>query len=126
MKILFILTLAFLCLGSCRSIRSVSVESVRHDSIYITARQHDSIYMRDSIYVRDKGDTVFIYKDKYIYAYLGKTDTMYRNRTDTITQFLKVERELTGWQKLRMNVGGWCMGILLILILCGIWRIIKH
>lgn len=124
-----ILIIALAGITSCRSIKYVPVESVRYDSIYITKHQRDSIFQRDSIYVLDKGDTVFIYKDKYIYVYNNKTDTIYRNTTDTITQVVEVERELTKWQKFRMDAGGWSLGVLLILIIFGVGRIIykfKH
>lgn len=121
-----ILIIALAGITSCRSIKYVPVESVRHDSIYITKHQRDSIFQRDSIYVLDKGDTVFIYKDKYIYVYNNKTDTIFRNTTDTIIQVVEVERELTRWQKFRMDAGGWALGVLLILILYGTGRIIYN
>lgn len=121
-----ILIIALAGITSCRSIKYVPVESVRHDSIYITKHQRDSIFQRDSIYVREKGDTVIIYKDKYIYVYNNKTDTIFRNTTDTITQVVEVERELTKWQKFRMDAGGWALGVLLILIIFGVGRIIYN
>lgn len=129
MKNLIFVIVALLALAgitSCRSIKYVPVESVRHDSIYITKHQRDSIFQRDSIYVLEKGDTVIIYKDKYIYVYNNITDTIYRNTTDTITQVVEVERELTKWQKFRMDAGGWALGVLLILIIFGIGRIIYN
>ena len=121
-----ILIIALAGITSCRSIKYVPVESVRHDSIYITKHQRDSIFQRDSIYVLEKGDTVIIYKDKYIYVYNNKTDTIFRNTTDTITQVVEVERELTKWQKFRMDAGGWALGVLLILIILGVGRIIYN
>lgn len=126
MKKILIFIIALVGFVSCRSIKYVPVESVRHDSIYITKHQRDSIFQRDSIYVREKGDTVIIYKDKYIYVYNNKTDTIFRNTTDTITQVVEVERELTRWQKFRMDVGGWALGVLLILIIFGVGRIIYN
>ena len=126
MKKILIFIIALVGFVSCRSIKYVPGESVRHDSIYITKHQRDSIFQRDSIYVLDKGDTVIIYKDKYIYVYNTKTDTIFRNTTDTITQVVEVERELTKWQKFRMDAGGWALGVLLILILFGVWRIIYN
>lgn len=121
----WVILLCLLCC-SCRSVKYIPVESVRHDSIYITAHQRDSIYTRDSIYVLDKGDTTYIYKDKFIYVYNNKTDTIFRNTTDTITQVVEVERELTRWQKFRMDAGGWAMGVLLIVIIFGVGRIIYN
>ena len=63
--------------SSCRSIQHIPIETVKHDSIYISKILHDSIYQRDSIYVDRKGDTVLIYKDRYVYKYKNLVDTFY-------------------------------------------------
>ena len=55
---LFSLLLAALLLCSCGSIRFVPVERVRTDTTYLTRVRHDSIYVRDSIFVYQKGDSV--------------------------------------------------------------------
>ena len=60
---------ALLMLMSCAATRKASTEEVtdnyrsteKLDSIFINAIQRDSIYLRDSIYVREKGDTVYKY-----------------------------------------------------------------
>lgn len=84
---------ALLMLMSCAATRKASTEEVtdnyrsteRLDSIFITAIQHDSIYLRDSIYVREKGDTVYKYVEKLRYKYVNSVDTLYRTivRVDT-------------------------------------------
>ena len=57
------------------------MESVKTDSIYINKLQVDSIYMQDSVYIREKGDTIYMYKFKYLDRYKLLTDTMYVWRT---------------------------------------------
>lgn len=99
---------------SCRSVKYVPVETVKYDSIYINKVQVDSVYHRDSIYVVDKGDTVFLYKDRYIYKYKDRTDTLYVTNTDSIQVPYSVEKELTKWQKIKLELGGWTLGITLI------------
>lgn len=59
------ITLApFMCLllviCSCRTVKYVPVETVKVDTTYINKLQRDSIYMLDSVYVKEKGDTVLI------------------------------------------------------------------
>ena len=93
------------------------VEIVRTDSIYINKVKRDSIYQHDSIYIREKGDTVWMEKYKYVYRDKLVRDTMYINRTDTIREPYPVERELSRWQSMKMELGGWAFGILLAVVL---------
>lgn len=111
---------------SCRSVEYVPVETVRTDSIYINQMQRDSIYQHDSIYIREKGDTVWMEKYKYVYRDKLVRDTMYINRTDTICEPYPVERELSRWQSMKMELGGWAFGIIIAftLIIVG-WMIYK-
>ena len=97
---------------SCRSVKYVPVEVVKTDTTYINKVQRDSIYQLDSIYIRDKGDTVLITKTKYIYRDKLIRDTVYASRVDSIQVPYPVEKELTRWQQIRLNVGGWAIGIL--------------
>lgn len=100
-------------LWSCRSAKYVPVETVRKDSIYINQVQRDSIYRHDSIYIREKGDTVWMEKYKYIYRDRIVHDTMYINRTDSIRVPYPVEKELNRWQKMKLELGGWAFGIII-------------
>ena len=38
---------------------------------------------------------------------------------------VEVEKELTGWQSFKMKMGGWFLGILIILIVFAILYIVK-
>ena len=82
---LFSLLLAALLLCSCGSIRFVPVERVRTDTSYLTRVRHDSIYVRDSIYVYQMGDTVTKTVERWRYLYRDRVDTLYKCRTDTVT-----------------------------------------
>lgn len=122
--ILTILLTSAIC--SCRSVQYVPVETVRLDSIYINKVQRDSIYERDSIYIRDKGDTVFVEKYKYKYIDKFKRDTMYVTKVDSIQVPYPVEKKLTKWQSIKIELGGWAFGIIIAfsLIIIG-WLIYK-
>lgn len=87
----------------------VPVETVR--TSYIHDTRIDSVYVKDSVdmYVRD--DTVFIYKERVRYKYLNKTDTVIK--TDTIPQIVKVEaikevevNHIKWYQRVLMWIGG--------------------
>ena len=120
---IILLTLA---IYSCRSGRYIPVETVRTDSIYINQVQRDSIYRHDSVYIREKGDTVWMERYKYVYRDKVVHDTMYVNRTDTIREPYPVEKELTRWQQMKLELGGWAFGIIIAfaLIIVG-WMIYK-
>lgn len=123
--IIILLTLA-IWFSSCRSIRHIPIETVKHDSIYISKILHDSIYQRDSIYVDRKGDTVLIYKDRYLYKYKNLIDTMYISRTDSIQVPYPIEKQLTKWQSMKLELGGWALGIIIVFILVLIVRYVKQ
>lgn len=116
------ITLApFMCMlfviYSCRTVKYVPVETVKVDTTYINKLQRDSIYMLDSVYVKEKGDTVLIEKYKYLYRDKLVRDTLYMAKTDSIQVPYSVEKELTRWQQFRMDFGGWAMCIVVISIL---------
>lgn len=115
------ITLApFMCLllvCSCRTVKYVPIETVKVDTTYINKLQRDSIYMLDSVYVKEKGDTVLIEKYKYLYRDKLVRDTMYISKADSIQVPYSVEKELTRWQQFRMDFGGWAMCIVVISIL---------
>ena len=112
-SLIYILTI-FLMSGicSCRSIQYVPVESVKYDSVYLNKLVRDSIYERDSIYIRESGDTVYKYRDRYIYRNKLVRDTMYISSTDSIPVPYPVEKQLTRWQSFKMSVGGYAVVIL--------------
>ena len=91
---------------SCRSVRYVPVETVRHDTLYVNKVQRDSVVKYDSIHVREKGDTVWLEKYRYLFVDKWRTDTLHVTRTDSVQVPYPVERELTRWQRFRMEVGG--------------------
>ena len=114
---IIILLTSAIWFSSCRSIRHIPIETVKHDSIYISKVLHDSIYQRDSIYVDRKGDTVLIYKDRYLYKYKNLVDTMYVIRIDSIQVPVPVERELSWWKSVKVQVGEIAIGIIIGLII---------
>lgn len=124
MKHLFyILLLSSVCM-SCRSIKYVPVEKVRTEYKSRDSIRHDSVFQRDSIYKYVKGDSVFLYKDRYLYKYLylNKTDTVIkRDSIPYLVEVVKtvtVEKELSWWQTLFIWTGGiaWLAGIVVSMV----------
>lgn len=107
---------------SCRTTEYVPVEIVKTDTTYINKVQRDSIYQMDSIYIVDRGDTVLITKTKYLYRDKRVRDTVYRSRVDSIQVPYPVEQQFTRWEQIRLDVGGWAIASVIIIILIIIGR----
>ena len=89
-----------LCVG-CTTTKYVPIESVHSEYRDRVSVQRDSIYMRDSIYIESKGDTIKIerWRDRII------RDTISVQRTDTIQNIVEVEKPLTMMQKAKIAIG---------------------
>ena len=102
--------LAVLSLAACKQVQYVPVEAVRLDSIYLTQTLRDSIVRYDSVYVRDKGDTLYVERWKYLYRDKVRVDTMVSVRVDTLAVPYPVEKRLTRWERVKMEAGGVAIG----------------
>lgn len=108
-------------LAGCKSVQYVPVETVRTDSVYVDRLQRDSIYQRDSVYINrwTAGDT--IYQDKIVYKYIYrdkvKYDTVAILRSDSVRVPYPIEHKHTKWEQIRLDVGGWAIGFVIITIL---------
>lgn len=104
----FVFILIALMMAGCRA-KYIPVEKVVYDSLFYARIVHDSVYIRDSVYIHEKGDTVFKYRDKYVYLDRLKVDTIYIDRWKDREVPVPVERELSWWEKVKMDYGGWVM-----------------
>lgn len=106
---------------SC-STQYVPVESVRYDSVFFEKIRKDSIFVQDSVFIRQKGDTVF--KDKFhvVYKYVLQRDTMLTVRRDSIPVPVPVEKKRTWWEQTKIDVGGYAVTIIVIYVLCRLMR----
>lgn len=120
---IIILLILAICFVSCRT-QYIPVESVRTEYKTRDSIRFDSVYQRDSIYMLVKGDTVYQYKYKYLYRYLtmNRTDTIVK--TDSIQTPYPVEKQLSRWQTIKMELGGWAFGIIILFTLIIIGQII--
>lgn len=99
-------------LSSCRT-QYVPVETVRTEFKTRDSIRHDSIYRHDSVFVRVNGDTVYLYKYKYLYKYqyIDRTDTLIK--MDSIQVPYPVEKQLTKWQRFKLDFGGIAMLVMI-------------
>ena len=108
---LFAVVFLALLMCSCKSIEYVPVieKEVRHDSIYFTKVQRDSVWLHDSISVKEKGDTIRIEKWHTKYIEREVHDTIYQAKRDSIPVPYEVIKEvpakLSKTQKGLMTLG---------------------
>lgn len=117
-------------LTGCRSVKVVEVEKVHTDTTYIRQQMWDSIHVHDSIFVREKNDTVRIERWHTKYIESIRRDTVYQSRVDSIPApypvEVKIQRELTWWQKFRMTLGTIAIGAIGVGIVLLILKIKKN
>ena len=101
----------------------ILVREVVRDSLIVRTTL-DSVYLyeKDSIFVKQKGDTVWLerwsirYKDKLI----EKKDTTYINKVEV--KEVAVPAELNWWQRWQIRSFWWLFGVVAIVV---VWQIIK-
>lgn len=114
-----------LLFGSCQSIRYVPVETIRTDSLYITVHKRDSIHIKDSVYVKEKGDSVIVDRWHIVYRDRIIHDTTYVEKEKEVMVPYPVEKELTWWQKTKLELGEFSIGVILVLLIVVIWLVKK-
>lgn len=145
--IIHILAVLLPCIAfSCKSIEYVPTESKTtvRDSVNVrdsivtkeVINKKDSVVVRDSVVtvVDDNGNVLRtelyrlkeIYKDsqKEYYDLQAKYNALLSQKTDSVQIPYPVERKLTKWESLKMSVGGYSIGIIIIIILIVVGRLI--
>lgn len=105
--------------------------------VYKVNTVRDTVFNKDSVYIIQKGDTIYNTTIREFHHYSHSTDTVHSN--DTITKVVvqpverivnnKVEVEvpkpLNWWQKLRMTLGDITIGVLIFSTFYFIFKIKK-
>lgn len=110
--------------GSCRSVRIVEKEVVKTDTLVSYQIQRDSIYVNDSIYIREliQGDTVKITTDRWHTRWRDRIlyDSIYIAQRDTVrvTDIKEVPRKLSGWQWFQIWAGR--LALIAIMLAAGV------
>ena len=113
-------------LSGCTTTKYVQVPVVHNDTTIITKHQRDSIWLHDSTYIKEKGDT--FYMERWHTKYVEKQvhDTTYIAKVDTIREVVtnEVEKPLTWWQQTKMHIGA--IALYLLALLAVIWVAKRH
>jgi hypothetical protein len=107
--------LIIVLMSSCKT-TYIPVESVRME--YRDRLLHDSIHVRDSIYVRERGDTVFM--DRWHTEYIDRLRVDSFCKIDSIPVPYPVpypvEKQLSWWERTKMDIGGVVIWVILLVI----------
>ena len=128
----FILILLFCALlSACTTTKYITVPVSHTDTLIITKQQRDSIYLKDSTHVSEqqRGDTILLKITKWRTEYRDREvhDTLYQSKTDTVPVPYPVpeyvEKPLSWWQQLRLNLGSVFLGLVGLLFIIGIIKL---
>jgi hypothetical protein len=122
-KILFFAVIAT-SLYSCKSVQYIPVETTKIE--YRDNFVRDSIFRYDSVFVKDKGDTVFMERYRYLYKDKIIRDSVFIQDTIRVPYPVEVVKQvkapLSGWQNFQV----WCGRIALaVLLLVSIYFVLK-
>lgn len=127
MRRLLTIVCAVMILSSCGALRK-QIETVYvRDTTYISKVQVDSVFKRDSIFVKEQNDTIYVYKEKVRDRYRLLRDTVYQHSIDSVyvdkVREVKVEKQLNAWQKFRLH-GFWVLAAMVGGYI--VWKYRKH
>ncbi|MBO7280552.1 MAG: hypothetical protein J6V00_05235 [Bacteroidaceae bacterium] len=123
LRILFwaVVVTACCALFSCRTVQYVPVETIKTETERVVDIQRDSIYILDSVFVREANDTIYITKWRVEYKEALRVDTLNVERIDTLITIVEVEKRLTKWQQTKMDVGAGVLYAVSILTAVGLF-----
>lgn len=123
MKIMLLFAM-LVALAGCRTVQYIPVETVRTDSTASAKRETDRVFVRDSVTLTVNGDTVYRDRTRTVYRDRWRTDTFLVVNRDSIRVPYPVERRLSRWEQVKMDLGGIAIGVALcalIALIIAIW-----
>lgn len=138
-----VVLLTLFLLSGCRTSQVGTKETQIHNKVDSTSRRsaeevmkldsmlkRDSVWLHDSIFIRQVGDT--LYKERWhtkeVYKYLGRTNEVNHFKRDTVYKYVatgdtvyldkkvEVEKKLSLWQKLKLECGGYLLVALVVAV----------
>lgn len=110
---------------SCKSIKYIPVVTTKIE--YRDNFVRDSIFCYDSVFVKDKGDTLILEKFRYLYKNRIVKDSVFINDTIRVPYQVEVIKEvkapLTGWQSFQIWCGRIALFTLLLACIYFVWRL---
>ena len=111
-----VILFSVLCFLSFQALPGCSpkiVEKVKTEYVYRDVHHRDTLVTKDSVYIKEwlRGDTVYVekFRDKYVYRDRWRDSISIKEVHDTTTVEMKVEKELTAGQKLKISSFWWLL-----------------
>ena len=108
-----LLGVVLMLLFSGCSPRIVERVDFRHDTTYVSRVDSLVMYEKDSVFVREKGDTVFQYVERIRYRDRWRVDTLLKIRVDYVAvdrvKEVQVEQPLSAWKRAKMGAFWWLL-----------------
>lgn len=124
-----VMVAAAMTMGGCRT-KYVTVPEYHKEYINRTDTflRSDTLFRLDSVVIRQQGDTTVIerirWQNRFVNVYKVKTDTL--AKVDSVRVPYPVEKKLSKWQQVRMDFGGWAIGVLaIVVIIFVVWLVNK-
>lgn len=114
-----IMVFAGLVLGGCKT-KYVSVPEIHTEYItrVDTTVRKDIVYLKDSVYVERKGDTLYVnktlYRDRYHNIYKVKKDTVVKR--DSVNVAYPVEKDMSRSERLFVATGKFFAALVIALL----------
>lgn len=108
--ILFAALLAAVICGCTHTVYE-PVETVRTEKDVVTRWLTDTVIQNDTRFIFVKGDTVIDWRDRWRERIKEVHDTVYIERTDSVPVPYPVERELSRWERVKVDYGGFALGL---------------
>ena len=93
----------------------------QHDTTYVQQVKVDSVYRKDSVFVKEKNDTVYIYKERIRDRYVFRHDTLRLVKVDSVAvervKEVEVEKPLSAWKTAKIEAFWWLVAAVLLLLL---------
>lgn len=112
-------------ISGCTTTKYVPVENVKTEYKDREVEKLITDTIRDTRFVWVKGDTIIDIREKERIKRVEIHDTCYIEQTNTIREPYPVERELTKWEKVKMDFGGMAIGGVVIAICIAVGWLIK-
>ena len=110
---------------SCKSIKYIPVVTTKIE--YRDNFVRDSIFRYDSVFVRDKGDTLILERYKYLYKNRIVKDSIFINDTIRVPYPVEVIKQvkapLTSWQSFQIWCGRFALFTLLLACIYFVWKL---
>ena len=123
-KILLFAVIATL-LYSCKSIKYVPVETTKTE--YRDKIIRDSVTRYDSVYMKEKGDTLILERYRYLYKNSIIRDTTIIRDTIQVSYPVEVIKQvkvpLSGWQNFQVWCGRIALFVLMLACIFFVWKL---